>query len=134
MKPVPLPLVLLIAFFPSMNAFAESEINTTASFDPALCTQESQLNSALNQTTDLLTTVASLMVTCPENAVQIAALASNLNPSLTREIYLVLFSDVVDDQRVQLAVDACAVSFKNNVPMWYKPRLKVRHKSLLKRS
>lgn len=91
MKPVPLPLVLLIAFFPSMNAFAESEINTTASFDPALCTQESQLNSALNQTTDLLTTVASLMVTCPENAVQIAALASNLNPSLTREIYLVLF-------------------------------------------
>ncbi|EGQ9613219.1 hypothetical protein ACOCGP_003062 [Vibrio cholerae] len=106
MKPVPLPIVLLIAFFPSMNAFAESEINTTASFDPALCTQESQLNSALNQTTDLLTTVASLMATCPDNAVQIAALASNLNPSLTREIYLVLFSDVADDQRVQLAVDA----------------------------
>ncbi|GHY44552.1 hypothetical protein VCSRO165_3297 [Vibrio cholerae] len=90
MKPGPLPLVLLIAFFPSMNAFAESEINTTASFDPALCTQESQLNSALNQTTDLLTTVASLMATCPDNAVQIAALASNLNPSLTREIYLVM--------------------------------------------
>ncbi|ASK55881.1 hypothetical protein DLR65_11060 [Vibrio tarriae] len=106
MKSIPLSLVLFIAFFPSMNAFAESEINTITSFDPALCTQDNQLNDALNQTTDLLVTVKALMAACPDNAVQIATLASSLNPSLTREIYLVLFTDVADDQRVQLAVDA----------------------------
>ncbi|QYO69411.1 hypothetical protein KTC41_08990 [Vibrio cholerae] len=101
-----IPFLIFAGLVASKCVLAETSQNSTRTLNSAICSDNSQLTETFNKTSDLMSELSALVAACPDNAVQIAALASNLNPSLTREIYLVLFSDVVDDQRVQLAVDA----------------------------
>ncbi|HGF7192864.1 TPA: hypothetical protein AB5F24_003279 [Vibrio cholerae] len=101
-----IPFLIFAGLVASKCVLAETSQNSTRTLNSAICSDNSQLTETFNKTSDLMSELSALVAECPDNAVQIVALASNLNPSLTREIYLVLFSDVVDDQRVQLAVDA----------------------------
>lgn len=99
-------LITLISLFSGHYALAENELNTSNPLDSAVCSNNTELNDYLNQSTDLVGTVAILMSTCPEKSLQIASLATNLNPQLAREIYTVLFQNVPAEQLVQRAVDA----------------------------
>ncbi|ENM5735548.1 hypothetical protein DU972_003165 [Vibrio mimicus] len=99
-------LITLISLFSGHYALAETELNTSSPLDSAVCSNDTELNDYLNQSTDLVGTVAILMSTCPEKSLQIASLATNLNPQLAREIYTVLFQNVPAEQLVQRAVDA----------------------------
>ncbi|ENM5751993.1 hypothetical protein V4V47_003735 [Vibrio mimicus] len=99
-------LITLISLFSGHYALAETELNTSNPIDSAVCSNNTELNDYLNQSTNLVGTVAILMSACPEKSLQIASLATNLNPQLAREIYTVLFQNVPAEQLVQRAVDA----------------------------
>ncbi|TXZ06019.1 hypothetical protein FXE63_19595 [Vibrio mimicus] len=99
-------LITLISLFSSHYALAEIELNTSNPLDSIVCSNDTELNDYLNQSTDLVGIVSILMSTCPEKSLQIASLATNLNPQLAREIYTVLFQNVPAEQLVQRAVDA----------------------------
>ncbi|EGR4280556.1 hypothetical protein NM092_003627 [Vibrio cholerae] len=102
----PIPFVLFTCLIASQTVLAETAIDSTKTLDPTICTDNTQILERLQQTTDFLSTATALLTSCPDNALQIASLATSINPQLTREIYAALFKQTPNEQLIQQTVDA----------------------------
>ncbi|MGL4828272.1 MAG: hypothetical protein ACRCXG_03120 [Vibrio sp.] len=101
-------LLLVIGLFTGQLALADTaeNIHTSTTFNVASCSDNTQINEYLRNTTNLIDSVTLLLEACPENALNIASLAVDQNPLLTREIYTALFLQTPQTELVQTAVDA----------------------------
>lgn len=102
----PIPFLLLTGLITSQAVLAETAIDSSNALNPAICTDNTQILERLQQATDFVSTVTALLTSCPDNALQIASLATSINPQLTREIYTALFQQTPNEQLVQQTVEA----------------------------
>ncbi|HDV5405255.1 TPA: hypothetical protein RI753_003279 [Vibrio cholerae] len=103
----PIPFLLLTCLIASQTVLAETAIDSTKTLNPAICTDNTQILERLQQTTDFLSTATELLTSCPDNnALQIASLATSINPQFTREIYTALFQQTPNEQLIQQTVEA----------------------------
>uniref|UniRef100_UPI003F58B83F hypothetical protein n=1 Tax=Vibrio cholerae TaxID=666 RepID=UPI003F58B83F len=101
----PIPFLLLTCLIASQTVLAETAIDSTKTLNPAICTDNTQILERLQQTTDFLSTATELLTSCPDNALQIASLATSINPQFT-EIYTALFQQTPNEQLIQQTVEA----------------------------